>query len=726
MLCLVLCIGLFPPAWAEENVENGLYFLEIDDDYDAVESSDQGPAHEHAYTEVITLPTCTEQGYTTYTCECGESYVDNYTDSLGHKAADVPEVPATTESTGITAGKKCEVCGKILEGCEEIPKLKAEEPEEEKLRVAVAFQCEPAAELCRVTVMDKDGKIVEPISDEKTGKPVYGCFELAPGWYSYEYYDETGAFKNVEKTVFQVKAEDQSPVVITVKLEIDWVELTWINPVYGDEITKAELPEIIVPSYDLCKEKERNAVYVNTIGAFATDFRANLVNRASQFEIYYQTTDANTDVDSVFQEMIQEAFAHTGNSNEGDYLAFQIYGINAQVSRKTDNNITYFTIISAPAYFTTAAQENAVTNAASTLRSALDLSGKSDYQKIQLIHSWLVDNVTYGSTETGCSAYGALVEKQAAGYGFAAAFYMLCLEEGIDVRIVYSQAEQHAWNIARVDNAYYEIDTAWDNNAQSDTFFLRGSTYWLEEHHSFTNGGFPDLGSLASDSHDFLVSCASIYNISPTDCTSGKLNTRAAVKASAITVPVITTDPVSETAEDGSTVKFTVAADGGELSYQWQYQKKDSTTWVNSGAAGNRTTTLTVTAKYADSGIKYRCKVTNSKGTRASNAATLMVTEAVPTITTNPSSKTAANGSTVKFTVAASGGNLSYQWQYQKNNSTTWTDSGASGNRTTTLTVTAKYADSGIKYRCKVTNSKGTRASNAATLTLSDVPFITT
>ena len=77
LLCLVLCIGLFPPAWAEENVENGLYFLEIDDDYDAVESSDQGPAHEHAYTEVITLPTCTEQGYTTYTCECGESHVDD-------------------------------------------------------------------------------------------------------------------------------------------------------------------------------------------------------------------------------------------------------------------------------------------------------------------------------------------------------------------------------------------------------------------------------------------------------------------------------------------------------------------------------------------------------------------------------------------------------------------------------------------------------------------------
>ena len=41
-------------------------------------------AHEHSYTAVVTEPTCTEGGYTTYTCECGDSYVDDYTDALGH------------------------------------------------------------------------------------------------------------------------------------------------------------------------------------------------------------------------------------------------------------------------------------------------------------------------------------------------------------------------------------------------------------------------------------------------------------------------------------------------------------------------------------------------------------------------------------------------------------------------------------------------------------------
>jgi hypothetical protein len=34
---------------------------------------------EHSYSSVVTSPTCTEQGYTTYTCtECGHSYEDDY------------------------------------------------------------------------------------------------------------------------------------------------------------------------------------------------------------------------------------------------------------------------------------------------------------------------------------------------------------------------------------------------------------------------------------------------------------------------------------------------------------------------------------------------------------------------------------------------------------------------------------------------------------------------
>ena len=40
--------------------------------------------HVHSYTDTVTPPTCTEQGYTTHTCECGDSYTDSYVPALGH------------------------------------------------------------------------------------------------------------------------------------------------------------------------------------------------------------------------------------------------------------------------------------------------------------------------------------------------------------------------------------------------------------------------------------------------------------------------------------------------------------------------------------------------------------------------------------------------------------------------------------------------------------------
>ena len=56
----------------------------------------------HTYSIKVTAPTCTEQGYTTYTCECGDSYVSDYVDATGH-----------TYQNGICTG-----CGGVAPGLE--------------------------------------------------------------------------------------------------------------------------------------------------------------------------------------------------------------------------------------------------------------------------------------------------------------------------------------------------------------------------------------------------------------------------------------------------------------------------------------------------------------------------------------------------------------------------------------------------------------------------------
>lgn len=58
-------------------------------------------------TKTITPPTCTEKGYTTYTCECGESYVDDYIDETGHNHESVITSPTCTEQGYTTHTCKC-------------------------------------------------------------------------------------------------------------------------------------------------------------------------------------------------------------------------------------------------------------------------------------------------------------------------------------------------------------------------------------------------------------------------------------------------------------------------------------------------------------------------------------------------------------------------------------------------------------------------------------------
>lgn len=40
--------------------------------------------HTHSYTSKTTAPTCTKQGYTTYTCSCGDSYKEHYVNTTAH------------------------------------------------------------------------------------------------------------------------------------------------------------------------------------------------------------------------------------------------------------------------------------------------------------------------------------------------------------------------------------------------------------------------------------------------------------------------------------------------------------------------------------------------------------------------------------------------------------------------------------------------------------------
>ena len=89
----------------------------------------------------------------------------------------------------------------------------------------------------------------------------------------------------------------------------------------------------------------------------------------------------------------------------------------------------------------------------------------------------------------------------------------------------------------------------------------------------------------------------------------------------------ITTQPASVKLASGKTATFKIAAKGTELKYQWQYRTASSGAWKKASATGNKTATVKVPVTAAKNGYQYRCKITDKYGNVLySKAATLTVT----------------------------------------------------------------------------------------------------
>ncbi len=91
---------------------------------------------------------------------------------------------------------------------------------------------------------------------------------------------------------------------------------------------------------------------------------------------------------------------------------------------------------------------------------------------------------------------------------------------------------------------------------------------------------------------------------------------------------------------------------------------------------------------------------------------------AQPTITTQPSDASVADGGTATFTVVATGtAPLAYQWQYRAPEGSTWAD--ISGATSATYQRVSALADDESSYRCVITNAEGTATSSVVWLTVS-------
>ena len=72
----------------EPNTENNDSTPNPDGEDDTTDDTENPPSHNHNYEAVVTEATCTSEGFTTYTCECGKSFVAGTTPKASHTYLD--------------------------------------------------------------------------------------------------------------------------------------------------------------------------------------------------------------------------------------------------------------------------------------------------------------------------------------------------------------------------------------------------------------------------------------------------------------------------------------------------------------------------------------------------------------------------------------------------------------------------------------------------------------
>ena len=93
----------------------------------------------------------------------------------------------------------------------------------------------------------------------------------------------------------------------------------------------------------------------------------------------------------------------------------------------------------------------------------------SEWEKEKYVHDELIKLVDYHEgTDMNQSAYSALVEGRSVCAGYARAFQYILKE--LEIPCYYCtgySGEEHAWNIVKLDDGYYNVDVTWDDTDPS-------------------------------------------------------------------------------------------------------------------------------------------------------------------------------------------------------------------------------------------------------------------
>lgn len=251
-----------------------------------------------------------------------------------------------------------------------------------------------------------------------------------------------------------------------------------VNPLYEGIIDADEFTAQLDARQGAHVLSAKDASSFDTLEEAAAYVRGQMVVRSEEISVAVPlriVEENDTSWENFSVNLFNAAIEHTEEctGQEGDALRWVYAGYECNASKGQNTGTYTFTL----RYYTTYEQEQELTKKVSEAMDSLALPGKSDYQKVKAIHDYICNTVDYDNEnleneayKLKFTAYAALCNGKAVCQGYAVAFYRMCKEAGLSVRLIAGTGGgvAHAWNIVKIaDNTraagkYYNIDCTWD------------------------------------------------------------------------------------------------------------------------------------------------------------------------------------------------------------------------------------------------------------------------
>lgn len=243
------------------------------------------------------------------------------------------------------------------------------------------------------------------------------------------------------------------------------------NELYHNEDGIKDAAEQVASSLNFDDNSEVvNAKLFASIREAGEYYRKCLVARQEMisFAVNY---DGSRDASDVYFDIRTIAFEETDKTYEGDYLYWNWTGVHYEP--KIKDGIVEFDI---QAFYRSTQEEELDIDAEVKKLLDIEFSGwknKSTYENVKDIYDWITYNIEYVTGSDNHSTYSAIIEHRTVCQGFATTFYRLAREMGISTRVIASSI--HGWNIVKIGDRYYDLDTTWDAQKRSGEwdYFLK-------------------------------------------------------------------------------------------------------------------------------------------------------------------------------------------------------------------------------------------------------------